>query len=58
MNVLKQLKKEEIKNIFDDEGCQVIDYLLRKVLFSQPETLPGQERENIQITKEFLEQTA
>lgn len=56
MNVLNFLKKEEIEKIFDKDGRSVINYLLKKVLFSQPETLPGKKTANIQITKEFLEQ--
>ncbi|MCF7820503.1 MAG: hypothetical protein K9M44_03480 [Candidatus Pacebacteria bacterium] len=56
MNVLKFLNEEEIKNIFDADSILVIEYLLRKVLFSQPELLPKQTQHNIQITKEFLEQ--
>jgi len=56
MNVLKFLNKDEIKKIFDSESIFVIEYLLRKVLFSQPELLPKQNNHNIQITKEFLEQ--
>ncbi len=55
MNVLNFLKKEEIEKIFDKDGRLVIDYLLKKVLFSQPETMPGKKTANIQITKEFLE---
>jgi len=56
MNVLEFLNKKEIKNIFDSDSILVIEYLLRKVLFSQPELLPKQTQHNIQITKEFLEQ--
>jgi len=56
MNVLEFLNKDEIKKIFDSDSIFVIEYLLRKVLFSQPELLPEQNKHNIQITKEFLEQ--
>ena len=56
MDVLKFLNKKEIGEIFDKDSYLVINYLLKKVLFSQPETRPGKKRANIQITKEFLEQ--
>jgi hypothetical protein len=55
MFVLEFLKEKEINKIFDKEGRIVIDYLLKKVLFSQPEKLPGEKNGNIQMTKEFLE---
>ena len=54
--VLEFLNSDEIKNFFDDKGLKVLSYLLRKVLFSQPEMLPDQSDKNIQMTKEFLEQ--
>ena len=54
--VLEFLDKEEIKDFLDEEGIKVLNYLLRKVLFSQPELLKGQTSKNIQMTKEFLEQ--
>ena len=56
MPVLELLNKKEIKKVFDKNSLLVIKYLLRKVLFSQPEMLPKQKRNNIQTTKEFLEQ--
>ncbi|MBU1164568.1 hypothetical protein KKA15_03330 [Patescibacteria group bacterium] len=56
MNVLEFLSKQEIKEIFDNKSIKTIEYLLKKVLFSQPELLPGQKEDNIQIPKEFLEQ--
>ena len=56
MEVLKFLKKSEIKKIFDEKSILVIEYLLKKVLFSQPELLSNQKQYNIQMTKEFLEQ--
>lgn len=55
MPVLKFLTKNEIEKIFDKDSKLVIDYLLKKVLFSQPELLPGEKDGNIQMTKEFLE---
>jgi len=56
MYVIEFLKKEEILEIFDNNSSAVIEYLLRKALYSQPEILPGQKVGYIQITKEFLEQ--
>ncbi len=55
MFVLEFLTKKEIEKIFDKNSKLVIDYLLKKVLFSQPELLPGEKDGNIQMTKEFLE---
>jgi hypothetical protein len=55
MFVLEFLTKSEIEKIFDNDSKLVIDYLLKKVLFSQPELLPDEKGGNIQMTKEFLE---
>ncbi|HHE45954.1 MAG TPA: hypothetical protein ENL05_01235, partial [Candidatus Moranbacteria bacterium] len=55
MFVLEFLTKEEIEKIFDKDSKLVIEYLLKKVLFSQPELRPGEKNGNIQMTKEFLE---
>ncbi len=55
MFVLEFLTKREIEEFFDKDSKLVIDYLLKKVLFSQPELLPGEKNGNIQMTKEFLE---
>ena len=55
MSVLTFLTKKEIEKIFDKDSKLVIEYLLKKVLFSQPELLPGEKDGNIQMTKEFLE---
>lgn len=56
MYVLEFLNKDRILKIFDSNSLTVIEYLLRKALYSQPEILPGQKVGYIQITKEFLEQ--
>ncbi|MBA2846606.1 hypothetical protein HNP88_000790 [Methanococcus maripaludis] len=53
--VLKFLTKDEIDKYFDRNAYLVVEYLLKKVLFSQPELLPGEKPANIQMTKEFLE---
>ena len=55
MFVLEFLTKKEIEKIFDKDSMLVINYLLKKVLFSQPELMPGEKGGNIQMTKEFLE---
>ncbi|TRZ78147.1 hypothetical protein D4R87_01280 [bacterium] len=55
MFVLEFLTKDEIEKIFDKDSKLVIGYLLKKVLFSQPELLPEESSRNIQMTKEFLE---
>ena len=55
MFVLEFLTKEEIEKIFDKDSKLVINYLLKKVLFSQPELLPEEKGGNIQTPKEFLE---
>ncbi len=55
MFVLEFLTKGQIEAIFDEDSGIVIDYLLKKVLYSQPELLPGEKAGNIQMTKEFLE---
>ena len=54
--VLRFLDKNEIENFIDEPANQVISYLLKKLLFSQPELIKNQEFSNIQVTKEFLEQ--
>lgn len=56
MPVLTFLKSKEIKKIFDKDSIIVIEYLLKKLLFSQPELLPKQKQDYIQIPKEYLEQ--
>jgi hypothetical protein len=56
MFVLNFLTKQEIEDkFFSEKTHEVIDYLLKKVLFSQPELLPEDKDSSIQITKEFLE---
>jgi len=55
MYTLEFLNKEQIEELFDQEAKDVIGYLLKKVLFSQPELIEGEKVGNIQMTKEFLE---
>jgi len=52
MYVLKFLKQEELAQFLDKKAISVIEYLLKKVLFSQPELVEGQKEGNIQMTKE------
>lgn len=53
--VLKFLSKKDIEKFIDKEAYSVIEYLLRKVAFSQPEVKESLNLSGIQITKEFLE---
>jgi hypothetical protein len=55
-DVMRFLDLNEIKQFIDPKADAVMRYLLKKVLFSQPELLPEQASSNIQMTKEFLEQ--
>jgi len=55
MYVLEFLNKNEIEEFIDETGYKVIEYLLRKTAFSQPEVRDESELSGIQITKEFLE---
>lgn len=55
-HVLRFLTIEEGKELFfNEQSSIIINYLLKKVLFSQPEIPIGDKPKNIQITKEFLE---
>ena len=53
--VLKFLPKKDIEKFIDKNAYGVIEYLLKKVAFSQPEVKDEQDLSGIQITKEFLE---
>ncbi len=55
MQVLEFLPKKEIEKFIDKNAYDVINYLLKKVAFSQPEVRDKSELSGIQITKEFLE---
>jgi hypothetical protein len=55
MNVLTFLSQKDIQKFIDKDAYLVIEYLLRKVAFSQPEVKNKSELSGIQITKEFLE---
>ena len=54
--VIVPLNIEELNSIFDSNSLKVINYFLRKSIFSQPEKLPNQSDLPIQIPKEHIEQ--
>jgi hypothetical protein len=54
--VINPLKIEELNSLFDATSIKVINYFLKKSIFSQPEKLPNQEDLPIHIPKEHLEQ--
>ncbi|MFR1836422.1 MAG: hypothetical protein ACLSXM_09300 [Turicibacter sanguinis] len=54
--ILEPMTKEEIEKIFDSTAMKVLEFYIRRSLFSQPEILPGQEIQPIQIPKEHIEQ--
>lgn len=57
MQVINFISEEERAELIDSKAYDVINYLLRKVAFSQPESYDVNDKKNdIQITKEFLEQ--
>lgn len=56
MTVLTPLTKQELESFFDDHAKTVIEYFIKKTVFSQPEMREDQEIQSIQITKEHLEQ--
>ena len=54
--VIEPLSKSELLDFFDDVSKDVIKYFMIKALFSQPESLPGQEPLPVQVPKEHIEQ--
>ena len=54
--VLTFLTPNNFKKLFTPSTEKIFNYLLKKILFSQPESLVEQKESNIQVTKEFLEQ--
>jgi hypothetical protein len=56
MAVIEFLSENKLRNFIDPEAYKVIDYFLRKTAFSQPEADDVSKNNDIQITKEFLEQ--
>lgn len=56
MHVLEPLKKEELHKLFDDDAKNIIEYFIKKSVFSQPEKMVWQKDLPIQIPKEHIEQ--
>ncbi|MBW9150381.1 hypothetical protein K2F40_15585 [Clostridium sp. CM028] len=54
--VLRPLSLLELKEIFDDTAIKVLEYFIKKAVFSQPERILGQEHLPIQVPKEHIEQ--
>ncbi|MBU3102259.1 hypothetical protein KPL44_23760 [Clostridium sp. DSM 17811] len=54
--VLRPLSLIELRGIFDDTAIEVLEFFIRKSVFSQPERIPGQEHLPIQVPKEHIEQ--
>lgn len=54
--VLRPFKLEELKEIFDKTSTEVLEFFIRKAVFSQPERISGQDILPIQVPKEHLEQ--
>ena len=54
--VLTPLSKEELSEFFDKNALKVINFYLKKSVFSQPEKRQDQEDLPIQIPKEHIEQ--
>lgn len=54
--VIVPLSLEELSSVFDPISLKVINYFLRKSIFSQPEKLPNQSDLPIHIPKEHIEQ--
>lgn len=56
MPVITFLSEDKLKQFIDEKAYLVIDYLLKKVAFSQPESNRPNKKIDIQIPKEFLEE--
>ncbi len=56
MYVLEPLKQEELHKLFDDDAKNIIEYFIKKSVFSQPEKMVWQKDLPIQIPKEHIEQ--
>ena len=56
MYVLEPLKQEELHKLFDDDAKNIIEYFIKKSVFSQPEKMVWQKDLPIQIHKEHIEQ--
>lgn len=56
MYVLEPLKKEKLNILFDNDAKNIIEYFIKKSVFSQPEKMIWQKDLPIQIPKEHIEQ--
>ena len=56
MNVLRRLSKSELEALFWENSKKIIDYFIKKSIFSQPERIEWQDILPIQIPKEHIEQ--
>lgn len=54
--VLRPLSLQELENFIDNNSLKILDYFMKKSLFSQPEKRIGQRNLPIQIPKEHIEQ--
>jgi len=54
--VLRPLQKDEILNFFDEKSISIMEYFIKKSLFSQPERIVWQKKLPVQIPKEHIEQ--
>lgn len=54
--VLRPLTLLELREIFDDTAIKVLEFFIKKSVFSQPERIYGQEYLPIQVPKEHIEQ--
>lgn len=56
MYVLEPITKNNLHKIFDDDAKNIIEYFIKKSVFSQPEKMCWQKNLPIQIPKEHIEQ--
>lgn len=56
MYVLQPLTKEELEKVFDKDASLILQYFIKKSIFSQPEPMTGQKKLPVQIPKEHIEQ--
>ena len=54
--VLTPLTLNELKSFFDKDAIKVINFFLKRSIFSQPELIKGQTSLPIHIPKEHIEQ--
>lgn len=54
--VLRPLSIDELKIFFDDNSIKILNYFIKKSIFSQPERVKWQRKLPIQVPKEHIEQ--